>query len=41
MNNIKINSFDTILYLDVLEHINDDASELKKAYKLLKKMGPL
>lgn len=41
MNNIKINSFDTILYLDVLEHINDDASELKKAYKLLKKNGTL
>ena len=33
MNNIKMNSFDTILYLDVLEHINDDISELRKAYK--------
>ena len=40
-NNLKNNSFDTILYLDVLEHIKDDLSEIKKAYKLLKKNGTL
>lgn len=39
--NLKINSFDTILYLDVLEHIKDDVSEIKNAYKLLKKNGTL
>ena len=39
--NLKSNSFDTILYLDVLEHIKDDVSEIKKAYKLLKKNGTL
>lgn len=41
----KINSlnkkFDTILYSDVIEHINQDISELNKAKKLLKKNGHL
>ena len=40
-NNLKKNSFDTILYLDVIEHIKDDAKEIKKAYKYLKKNGYL
>ena len=33
--------FDTILYLDVLEHIKNDRIELLKAYKALKKNGHL
>lgn len=36
----KVNeSFDTILYVDVLEHIEDDKLELQKAVKLLKPGG--
>ena len=31
--------FDTILYIDVLEHIEDDASELKQAASLLRPNG--
>ena len=31
--------FDTILYIDVLEHIEDDASELKRATSLLRPGG--
>ncbi len=38
---LKKNSFDTILYLDVLEHIQNDEIELKRAYKLLSKGGTL
>lgn len=33
--------FDTILYLDVLEHIKNDQIELSTAYKALKKNGHL
>ena len=35
------NSFDTIIFLDVLEHINNDKQEIKKAYKLLNKTGTI
>ncbi len=38
---LKKSSFDTILYLDVIEHIKDDNKEIKKAYKYLKKNGTL
>lgn len=33
--------YDTILYLDVLEHIKDDKKEILKAYSKLKKNGYL
>jgi SAM-dependent methyltransferase len=33
--------FDTILYIDVLEHIQDDASELRNAARHLRKEGRL
>jgi SAM-dependent methyltransferase len=33
--------FDTILYIDVLEHIEDDLAEVKKAYQRLRKGGVL
>ncbi len=33
--------FDTILYIDVLEHIEDDKSELARAVRLLKPAGRL
>jgi SAM-dependent methyltransferase len=33
--------YDSIVYLDVLEHISDDASELMKASKLLRNQGKL
>ena len=39
--NIKENKFDTIFYLDVIEHIEDDRFELDTAYNLLKKNGHL
>ena len=39
--NIKDNKFDTIFYLDVIEHIEDDRFELDTAYNLLKKNGHL
>jgi SAM-dependent methyltransferase len=35
------NRFDTIMYIDVLEHIEDDASEVAKAAKALKPGGHL
>jgi hypothetical protein len=35
--NIK-NKYNTIIYLDILEHITDDVSEIIKPYKTLKKM---
>lgn len=35
------NYYDTILYLDVLEHIKDDQSEVQAAYESLKKGGTL
>ncbi len=37
-NNIK---YDTIMYLDVIEHIKNDAQEIKKAFEALKKDGYL
>ena len=39
--NLRKNSFDTIIYLDVLEHIKYDKEEINKAYKLLKKSGTI
>ena len=33
--------FDTILYIDVLEHVEDDRSELKRAFNLLEDHGVL
>ena len=42
--NKKFNSnikYDTIIYLDVIEHIKNDAQEIKKAFKALKKDGYL
>ena len=41
IRNIIINCFDTIIYLDVLEHIKYDKEEINKAYKLLKKSGTI
>jgi ubiquinone/menaquinone biosynthesis C-methylase UbiE len=41
LNNLKNNYFDTIIYLDVIEHIKNDEEEIKKAHKLLKKNGTL
>jgi len=35
------NKYNAIIYLDVLEHINNDAAEIAKAYKALKKNGNL
>ena len=35
------NYYDTILYLDVLEHIKDDQNEVQAAYESLKKGGTL
>ena len=37
----KPNYYDTVLYLDVFEHIEDDSLELEKAYESLKKNGCL
>jgi SAM-dependent methyltransferase len=37
----KKKKFDTIIYLDVLEHITNDQAELTFAYKTLKKNGHL
>jgi SAM-dependent methyltransferase len=34
-------SFDSILYIDVLEHLSDDRGELRRARKLLKRGGSL
>jgi len=33
--------FDTLIYIDVIEHIENDAAELQRAYKHLKKGGHL
>ena len=41
LNNLNNNYYDTIIYLDVIEHIKNDKEEIKKAYKLLKKNGTL
>lgn len=38
---LKKNFFDTILYLDVIEHIESDLIEIKRAYKSLRKGGKL
>jgi len=38
---LKKNFFDTILYLDVIEHIDNDLIEIKNAYKSLRKGGKL
>ena len=38
---LKKNYFDTILYLDVIEHIKKDKTEIINAYKLLKSNGSL
>ena len=38
---LKKNYFDTILYLDVIEHIKKDKEEIINAYKLLKSNGTL
>lgn len=39
--NSKSNKYNTIIYLDVLEHIEDDKKEITKAFKALKKGGNL
>jgi len=41
LKNLKKNSFDTIIYLDVLEHIKNDKEEINKAYNLIKKSGTI
>lgn len=38
---IKENTYDTIIYLDVLEHIENDSEELIKAFNSLKPNGKL
>ena len=38
---LKKNFFDTILYLDVVEHIENDKIEIKNAFKSLRKGGKL
>lgn len=37
----ETNRFDAIIYIDVIEHIEDDAGELQRAYSLLKPGGHL
>jgi 2-polyprenyl-3-methyl-5-hydroxy-6-metoxy-1,4-benzoquinol methylase len=39
LENDFINKFDTIIYNNVLEHIEDDQSEIELVYKILKKGG--
>jgi hypothetical protein len=39
--NIQKDTYNTILYLDVLEHIKDDKNEILKSFKSLKKNGYL
>ncbi len=41
LKNLKKNYFNTIIYLDVLEHIKNDKTEILKAYKLLNPNGTL
>ena len=41
LNALKKNSFDTILYLDVIEHIKNDKREINKAFSMLKPGGTL
>lgn len=41
INSLANVQFDTILYIDVLEHIQDDKSQLEKAIELLKPTGYL
>jgi SAM-dependent methyltransferase len=41
LNKNSKNEYNTIIYLDVLEHINNDLDEISKAYKCLKKNGNL
>jgi len=41
LRQLKKSKFDTILYLDVIEHIENDENEIREAYKLLKKKGTL
>ncbi len=36
-----LRAFDTVLYIDVLEHIDDDRGELERASKLLRRGGHL
>ena len=38
---LEKNTFDTIIYLDVLEHIKNDKEEILKSFKSLKKGGNL
>ena len=37
---LKKQHYNSILYLDVLEHIKEDEKEIIKAYRSLKKMAP-
>jgi SAM-dependent methyltransferase len=37
----EVPSYDTIVYIDVLEHIEDDKAELEAAFRLLRKGGHL
>jgi len=39
--NLQKNKYDTIIYLDVIEHIKNDKIEVLKAFKSLKKNGHL
>jgi 2-polyprenyl-3-methyl-5-hydroxy-6-metoxy-1,4-benzoquinol methylase len=41
LNKNSQNKYNTIIYLDVLEHINNDRAEITKAYRALKKNGNL
>jgi 2-polyprenyl-3-methyl-5-hydroxy-6-metoxy-1,4-benzoquinol methylase len=40
-NRLQNAKFDSVLYIDVLEHIHDDAAELRLAYQLLAPNGRL
>ncbi len=40
-DNVISGSFDTVIYIDVLEHIEADAAELQKAFSILRKKGHL
>ena len=41
VSDLKKHSFDTILYIDVLEHIKDDSLELDRARRLLRPDGKI